>query len=290
MDLQKELLESGKRSKKRGSWKASATSIALHATLVAGIVYAGQNVTHKVAAEKPIAAFITQGAAPPPPPPPPPPARSSGAPKSQPRVEPRPTPVTPDPMTPPVETPTEVPKVELPISQDLPVVDTPLPESTGTDQGAGDALNGVVGGVEGGVAGGVVGGEVGGEIGGEVGGVIGGQVGGTGTGTEGTGTGGVDAGPLRVGGDVKAPVVVNRADPDYTESARRARVAGIVIVEAIIDKNGNVDNVRVVKGLPMGLSDEAAEAVKKWKFRPGTRAGVPVATIFNLTVNFRLDA
>src|SRR6185436_19537452 len=100
MDLQKELLESGNGPKKRGGWKASTTSIALHAMLVAGILYAGQNVSHKVAAEKPIDAFITQGAAPPPPPPPPPPARSS-APQSQPRVQPRPTPVTPNPLTPP---------------------------------------------------------------------------------------------------------------------------------------------------------------------------------------------
>jgi protein TonB len=289
MDLQKELLESGKGPKKRG-WKASATSIALHAMLVAGIVYAGQNVTHKVAAEKPMAAFITQGAAPPPPPPPPPPARSSGAPQSQPRVKPQPTPVIPDPLTPPVEIPKEVPTVELPVSQDLPVSDTPLPESTGSDEGPGDAVAGVVGGVAGGVAGGVVGGEVGGVIGG----MKGGEVGGTGTGTEGSGTGGVDApvapaGPLRVGGDVKAPIIVNRADPDYTESARRARIAGIVIVEAIIDRQGNVDQVKVIKGLPMGLADEAVKAVKKWKFKPGTHNGQAVATIFNLTVNFRLD-
>jgi protein TonB len=84
-------------------------------------------------------------------------------------------------------------------------------------------------------------------------------------------------------------VIVNRADPSYTESARKARVAGIVIVEAVIDKQGNVDEVRVVKGLPMGLSEEAERAVRKWKFRPGTHNGQAVATIFNLTVNFKLD-
>ena len=300
MDLQKELLESGKQSEKR-RWKPTVTSIALHATMIAGILYAGQNVTHKVAAEKQIDAFISQGAAPPPPPPPPPPARSSSAPKSQPRVQPKQTPVSPT-FTAPLEIPKEIPKVDLPVSQDLPVVDTPLPESTGLDQGPGDALAGVVGGVAGGVAGGVVGGVVGGEVGGEVGGVVGGQVGGTGRGTEGSGTGGVEApveppppppppptGPLRVGGDVKAPVIVKRAEPDYTETARKARIAGVVIVEAIIDTHGTVDEVKVVKGLPMGLSEEAAQAVRRWKFKPGTRNGVPVATIFNLTVNFKLD-
>jgi len=62
-----------------------------------------------------------------------------------------------------------------------------------------------------------------------------------------------------------------------------------VIVEAIIDKNGNVDHVKVLKGLPMGLSDEAEAAVRKWKFRPGTLNGEPVDVIFNLTVNFTLQ-
>ena len=299
MDLKDNLIESGHAPKKRG-WKASATSIVLHGLLVVGIVYAGQNVKHQVDSEKPIAAFISQGAAPPPPPPPPPPPKSGGGAKAQPRVQPQPEPQTPppDPLTPPTEIPQEVPKVDLPITQDLPVVDTPMPESTGgplTD-GPGDALNGVVGGVEGGVAGGVVGGEVGGQIGGQiggeiggvVGGVLGGQVGGTGTGTGGEGTGGETA-PMRVGGDVKAPVIVNRAEPNYTEAARKARVSGIVIVEAIIDKNGNVNEVKVVKGLPLGLAEEAANAVRKWKFRPGTHNGRPVATIFNLTVNLKLD-
>jgi protein TonB len=77
--------------------------------------------------------------------------------------------------------------------------------------------------------------------------------------------------------------------PNYTEVARKSRIQGIVIVEAIIDKDGNVDHVKVLKGLPMGLSEEAESAVKKWKFRPGTLGGQPVDVIFNLTVNFTLD-
>jgi protein TonB len=314
MDLQKELLESSKKNGQKGGWKASATSVALHALLVAGVVYAGsQSATHKVASEKPIAAFITQGAAPPPPPPPPPPPKSSGAPKQQvqPRVQPKPVQITP--MTPPVEIPKEIPKVTMPATKDLPVVDTPVTEDLSTgggSEGPGDAVNGVEGGVDGGVAGGVVGGEVGGVVGGEIGGTvggelggkIGGQIGGTGTGTEGTGTGGVEApvappppppappsGPLRVGGDVKAPVVTDRAEPKYTETARAAKVAGIVVVEAVIGKDGRVQDVNVIKGLPMGLSEQAETAVRRWRFKPGTLNGQPVATIFTLTVTFKLD-
>jgi protein TonB len=87
---------------------------------------------------------------------------------------------------------------------------------------------------------------------------------------------------------VKAPVVIDRVDPDYPEIARKGKVAGVVIVEAIIDANGNVDQVKVIKGLPMGLSDAAVSAVKRWKFKPGTLNGQPVPVIFNLTVNFKL--
>jgi protein TonB len=209
-------------------------------------------------------------------------------------------------MTPPVEIPKDVPKVEaLPSTQNLPEVTAETDPGPSGDAGigSGDAVNGVVGGVEGGVAGGVVGGEIGGvkggeiggvlggQIGGVVGGVVGGKVGGTGTGTEGEGTGSDEdppSGPLRVGGDVKAPVAIDRVEPEYTEAARKAKVAGIVVVEAIIDRNGRVQDVKVVKDLPMGLSAQAEAAVRRWRFKPGTLNGKPVATIFNLTVNFKL--
>ena len=73
------------------------------------------------------------------------------------------------------------------------------------------------------------------------------------------------------------------------EIARKARIQGVVIVEAIIDKEGNVTNVKILKGLPMGLDSAASDAVSKWKFRPATLNGKPVAVIYNLTVNFRLQ-
>jgi protein TonB len=133
----------------------------------------------------------------------------------------------------------------------------------------------------------VQGGVVGGQIGGQLGGQLGGKVGGTGEGEKEAAP--KPDGPLRVGGDVKAPIVTRRVQPNYTEVARKGRIQGVVIIEAIIDKEGNVDHVKVLKGLPMGLSEEAETAVKKWKFRPGTLGGQPVDVIFNLTVNFTLD-
>jgi TonB family protein len=97
------------------------------------------------------------------------------------------------------------------------------------------------------------------------------------------------AGPLRVGGDVRAPVLRSRVEPVYTEEARANRMSGIVIVEAIVGKDGLVKDVRVLKGLPFGLDQAAVDAVRQWQFRPGTLNGEPVDVIFTLTVNFRLD-
>lgn len=186
----------------------------------------------------------------PPPPPPPPPGGSTGA-------------ATPTPVVPKhheFRQPTEVPKE--------------VPETASTDTASKNS--GVTGGEPGGVAGGVVGGVAGGVLGGTIGGIVGGQIGGTGT-------------ALRVGGDVKAPVATYRVDPAYTEVARKARIEGIVIIEAIIDQNGNVTDARILKGLPLGLDQAALEAVKKWKFRPGTLNGQPVPVIYNLTVVYRLQ-
>src|SRR5205807_1081810 len=100
---------------------------------------------------------------------------------------------------------------------------------------------------------------------------------------------GAAEGAWRVGGDVKAPVVVKRVEPNYSDVARKAHIQGVVIVEATIDRNGNVDKVKVLKGLSMGLTEAAEEAVKQWRFKPGTLNGEPVDVIFNLTVNFTLQ-
>jgi protein TonB len=60
-------------------------------------------------------------------------------------------------------------------------------------------------------------------------------------------------------------------------------------VQAIVTKEGDVQDVKVLKGLPMGLDAAAAEAVKKWKFKPATLNGKPVDVYYNLTVNFTLQ-
>jgi periplasmic protein TonB len=96
-------------------------------------------------------------------------------------------------------------------------------------------------------------------------------------------------GPIHVTGDVRAPVKVRGPEPVYSDQARRARVEGVVVIQAIIDRQGNVTQVEVLRDLPMGLGRAAEQAVKQWKFEPATLDGRPVEVYFNLTVNFRLQ-
>jgi protein TonB len=92
-----------------------------------------------------------------------------------------------------------------------------------------------------------------------------------------------------MGGDIAPPVKVFSPQPGYTEEARQARVQGIVILQAIIDAEGNVTDVRVLKGLPEGLAESAVETVRNWRFKPATLEGKPVPVYFNFTINFSLQ-
>lgn len=95
--------------------------------------------------------------------------------------------------------------------------------------------------------------------------------------------------PFQVGGEVTPPVKLAGETPTYTEEARQGRIQGVVILEAIIDVLGNVANVRVLKGLPLGLTETAVLATREWRFRPALRNGSPVPVFYNLTVRFSLQ-
>jgi TonB family protein len=100
--------------------------------------------------------------------------------------------------------------------------------------------------------------------------------------------GGCCEGVYRVVGDVTAPVVVHRVEPEYSEEARRARYQGTVVLEAIIRKDGRVDVVQLVRKLGFGLDQNAIQALKAWRFRPATKNGVPVDVALNIEVRFNL--
>jgi TonB family protein len=94
--------------------------------------------------------------------------------------------------------------------------------------------------------------------------------------------------PRRVAGEIKRPERLSGRQPLYTELARRVRLEGTVIVDAVIDENGRVTEVELLRGLGFGLDEEVVDAVGTWQFRPATLGGKPIAVLFTLTVHFDL--
>ena len=72
------------------------------------------------------------------------------------------------------------------------------------------------------------------------------------------------------------------------EKARSARVQGVVILEAVIHRDGSVGGIRVLRGVPMGCTEAAIAALKRYRFKPGTQHGEPVDVYMTLTVQFTL--
>jgi TonB family protein len=92
----------------------------------------------------------------------------------------------------------------------------------------------------------------------------------------------------RVGGGVSAPSLISRINPVFTEEARAAKLNGSILLSIVVDTDGEARDIRVLKGLGMGLDEKAAEAVAAWRFRPGMKDGVPVNVRAQVEVNFRI--
>jgi TonB family protein len=93
---------------------------------------------------------------------------------------------------------------------------------------------------------------------------------------------------LRIGGEVQAPKLLSKVEPQYTDEARAARHQGTVVVKVEILPDGTARNVQVVRGLPYGLNENAVEAIGQWRFQPGTKGGQPVTVAATVEVNYRL--
>ena len=94
---------------------------------------------------------------------------------------------------------------------------------------------------------------------------------------------------LFVKGNVQHPRKIQANHPQYTEKARQEGLQGIVILQALINEAGQVEEIEILKGLPLGLTEEAIKALETWTFEPATLDGEPVAVFYNLTFNFRLE-
>jgi len=188
--------------------------------------------------------------APPPPPPPPPPA---AAPVKIVKV------IQTDIVNGQLRTPTKIPKKIEMIKED----EAPPPVMSSV---------GVVGGVPGGVPGG------------QMGGVIGGIISSTPVAVPKV------AAPtrVRVSSGVVTGLKIRDSKPVYPPLARQARIQGVVILQALISKTGDIENLQLISGHPM-LAPAAIEAVKQWKYKPYLLNGEPVEVETQVQVNFTLS-
>jgi periplasmic protein TonB len=199
--------------------------------------------------------FVVSTAPSPPPPPPPPPPAPAATPSKPKAIKPLPTASS---RAAPVEAPREIVE-EKPVDM--------------------RSADGVPGGVEGGVPGGVVGGVVGGLI------------------SElppppppppPPSPPPVARAPVRIGGELKAPALVERVEPEYPPIAVRAKVQGVVILEAVVDPDGLVEDVRVLRSIPL-LDKAAIAAVRQWRYSPLLLNGTPERFVLTVTVSFSLS-
>jgi TonB family protein len=91
--------------------------------------------------------------------------------------------------------------------------------------------------------------------------------------------------PVRVGGQIKAPIKVTNVEPIYPAIAQSARVGGRVTIEATIGPDGKVSNAKVVQSIPL-LDQAALDAVRQWQYTPTLLNGVPVPVLVTVSINF----
>lgn len=95
-------------------------------------------------------------------------------------------------------------------------------------------------------------------------------------------------GVYKVGNGTSAPRVLIKGEPEYSEEARVAKYMGKVVLYVEVGPDGMPHNIRIVRGLGLGLNETAIDAVSQWKFTPGMRDGVAVTMAATIEVNFRL--
>lgn len=93
---------------------------------------------------------------------------------------------------------------------------------------------------------------------------------------------------IRLAARVVEANLIHDVTPAYPPEAGRARIEGAVVLMAVIDKDGRVQDVRVESGLPL-LAQAAIEAVKQWRYRPYLVNGEPVEVDSRITINFALS-
>jgi protein TonB len=237
---------------KTGDWKRATLPVAyIFEVLIIGVMVLVPLIYTQALPKAQLMTFL---AAPPPPPPPPPPPAAAPPPRVIHRVS------AEDMMRAPTVIPKTVQRVK----------DEPEP--------APNAGVGVVGGVPGGMPGG--------QMGGVLGGVIGSVL-------------SAAAPPpppppkpqtpkrIRVGGQVESARLIFQPKPDYPPLAKMARIQGTVRLDAVISKDGTIQDLKVISGHPL-LVKAALEAVQRWRYQPTMLNGDAVEVATEIDVNFTL--
>jgi protein TonB len=243
------LLEFGPQQKRK--FFATTTSFVVNILIVLMLLLIPLAFTEQL----PKAQLLTFLVAPPPPPPPPPPA-AAAVPKIVHVIQ------TDMLSNGQLRTPSKIPqKIEMIKEEEAP---PPMP-----------AGGGVVGGVPGGIPGG------------QLSGVIGGIVSAT---SNLASVPKLSAAPqrIRISQGVTRGLLIHRMEPAYPPLARAARVQGEVLLSAVIDTNGTIQNLQLVSGHPM-LVPSAIAAVKQWRYKPYLLNGQPVEVETQITVIFALS-
>lgn len=187
---------------------------------------------------------------------------------------PSPPPPPPPPPRPPSE-PVKAPPVRSSVDRAAAPIDVPQqiePEIGGEDEFDEASFGGVEGGVPGGIVGGIVGGLP-------------------------------DVPPppppppppvpprprlVRIGGQLQAPDLIKRVEPEYPGFAVSAAIQGVVILEAMVDENGEVIDVKVLRSVPL-LDRAAITAVRQWRYSPLLLNGIPSRFVLTVSLSFHLE-
>jgi protein TonB len=94
--------------------------------------------------------------------------------------------------------------------------------------------------------------------------------------------------PVRVGGQIQTPALVRKVDPIYPDVAVSARIRGVVILEANVDRDGRVIDVKVLRTANRLLDDAAITAVRQWQYRPLILNGSPEPFVLTVVLTFNL--
>lgn len=90
------------------------------------------------------------------------------------------------------------------------------------------------------------------------------------------------------GGDVKPPKLIHYVEPESSSSSQEAYVEGVVRLSAVVNTDGVPSDLKVTKGLNADEDRLALEALKQWRFDPGTKNGQPVRVRINVEIAFHL--